>query len=273
MADFAKWAYAAGGGDEFLTTYNANRQDAIAAGLEGSPVATAIRALITNQDSFSDTSTVLLGELVRYADEQHLRLRSWPKSAKALSNQLRRLATALRAVGIEIEWPPRRGNARIVQIQKVCNLPSPSSPPSPSVINQSLTGDAPVAKGDTVVTQDKIYRHQPSHCFQKARDAGDDSDAKNPTLSYDGAPLPALRWRRLSLVRAMITLPTTRRGRRSEAQQAEYDRQMVAFCDQIMEINKTGFCRLGTRLVLHSGRTRARQRRLRQGARTYGRSP
>lgn len=35
----------------------------------------------------------------------------------------------------------------------------------------------------------------------------------------------------------MIELPVTRRGRRSEAQQAEYERQLSTFCEQILEIN------------------------------------
>jgi hypothetical protein len=134
MADFARWAYAAGGGDAFLATYNANRQDAITAGLEGSPVASAIRAMIADRDSFSDTPTVLLGELARYASEQHLRLRSWPKSARALSNQLKRLATTLRAVGVDIEHDRiGKSRTRVWRIKRVGNLASAADAKKPTL--------------------------------------------------------------------------------------------------------------------------------------------
>ncbi len=58
-------------------------------------------------------------------DETIKKLKSWPKSAKGLSSQLRRLATALRMVGIHVEFA--HSGDRKIHIRKVPNFASSAS--------------------------------------------------------------------------------------------------------------------------------------------------
>jgi len=186
MADFARWAHAAGGGDKFMATYRANRQDAIAAGLEGSPVAQAIRRLVDDRESFSDTATVLLTELERYADRSHLTLRSWPKSARSLSSQLRRLATALRAVGIEATTDRvGKNRTRTWRIQKVADFASKPSVASASMQNQEVTAESADAKrtqSDDSGRKNHSLRPPVNACFQRKADEADEADANPPNF-------------------------------------------------------------------------------------------
>jgi hypothetical protein len=123
MADFALWATAAEPQEDrgaFIKAYMDNRKAAIEAGLEGSPVATALQAMLNQHDSWTGTATDLLRDLTSHIDERAQGLRSWPKSAKGLSSQLRRLATALRSVGIELSFDtsPGTNGKRIIGIRK-----------------------------------------------------------------------------------------------------------------------------------------------------------
>jgi hypothetical protein len=66
MADFAVWVTAAEPESEkhqFITAYRGNRQSAIESGLEGSPVATALREVINPNSPFEGTATELLNRL------------------------------------------------------------------------------------------------------------------------------------------------------------------------------------------------------------------
>jgi hypothetical protein len=128
MADFAMWAMAAEPPEEsgkFITAYQGNRQSALESGLEGSPVAAALREMMNNCETWTGTATDLLWDLSGYTDDRTQGLRSWPKSAQGLSAQLRRLATALRAVGIHIQHDrePGTGKRRV----KVCKHSSHAS--------------------------------------------------------------------------------------------------------------------------------------------------
>jgi hypothetical protein len=145
MADFAVWATAAEPIEEkgtFMRAYQDNRQSAIESGLEGSPVATVLREVLDKTPQLEGTATELLNLLSQRADERTKMQGSWPKSAKGLSSQLRRLATALRVTGIEIKHKRAgKGGARIIQTKKACKDSSEPSAASANEQDQTLTAD------------------------------------------------------------------------------------------------------------------------------------
>jgi hypothetical protein len=124
MADATLWITAAEPAlgfarGTFLELYSANRREAVEVGLEGDPVANAIRGLL-GRGSWKGIATDLLDELRAFAPDGALKGREWPASARSLADRLRRLAPALRAVGIETtearegkdrrrSWTLRRG--------------------------------------------------------------------------------------------------------------------------------------------------------------------
>ncbi len=106
MADFAEWVVAAEGDlgwkvGAFMGAYAGNRGAATGAALDEDPVATAVRELVAQRGEWSGTSTELLSVLGGKVDEATRRSRSWPAGANVLSNAMKRLAPALREVGIE----------------------------------------------------------------------------------------------------------------------------------------------------------------------------
>ncbi|MHB8858951.1 MAG: ATP-binding protein [Thermoleophilia bacterium] len=106
MADFATWVTAAeqalGWADNtFIDAYYYNRRQANELALEASPLVPSIRKLV--KDGWRGAPTELLTELNEIASDHLKRLKSWPKSTKALTNELDRLAPDLRASGINIE--------------------------------------------------------------------------------------------------------------------------------------------------------------------------
>ena len=121
MADFAQWATAAETafgwpGGAFLEAYAGNRNEVIETSLEASPVAVAVRALMSQQDQWSGTPTELHEALGYHVSEATRKSRIWPKAANALTNMLRRFAPFLRAVGIMVDFA--RGQKRQTTISK-----------------------------------------------------------------------------------------------------------------------------------------------------------
>ena len=128
MADFARMAMAretafweAG---TFEKAYWDNMDEAVQAGVEADPVATALCALVTRtmrtmrtlnlQDPLWEGITMdLLDELNSVMDQEGgYRGPDWPKTPHALSNRLRRSAPLLRKRGIEIRRGEREGHNR-----------------------------------------------------------------------------------------------------------------------------------------------------------------
>lgn len=105
MADFACWA-AAGipalgfTPDEFMNAYRQNQAEAIATGLESSPVGQAIIDLMAPRDTWRGSGGDLLRALSAGAGDG-VDSKYWPRSPKGLVNALRRLAPSLRHVGID----------------------------------------------------------------------------------------------------------------------------------------------------------------------------
>jgi hypothetical protein len=104
MADFAQWA-AAGlpalgfTAEEFLEAYRQNQAEAIETGLDSSAVGQAIRLFMTDRAEWTGTASDLLQRLADLGGDG-IHAKAWPRSPKGLLNILRRLAPALRHVGI-----------------------------------------------------------------------------------------------------------------------------------------------------------------------------
>jgi hypothetical protein len=146
MADFAHWAIACEtvlwSEGTFIKAYNANILGAVESVLEASPVAGAVRMLMSERkESWKGTATTLLVTLTALVDKKVSESEHWPDSGRALAGRLRRAASFLRQTGIHIGFTREaHTGARLTAITKVIRAsgtvsssesPSPPSPPSP----------------------------------------------------------------------------------------------------------------------------------------------
>jgi hypothetical protein len=132
MADFALWATAcetalwpAG---TFASAYSSNREDAIEGVIDADPVATAVRAFMAKRVAeqakkqtvekmptrtvWTGVASELLVALVEMVGERNAKSKEWPDSPRALSGRLRRAATFLRKIGIDIAFTKEKSRAR-----------------------------------------------------------------------------------------------------------------------------------------------------------------
>lgn len=105
LAEFAKLGMAIAEtmgktGEAFLSHFNASRQEALAHTIEASPVASALIEWFedNNRRSVSLPAKDLFFQVERKKPQN---TDSWPRSAKGFADALRRIAPALRCVGIE----------------------------------------------------------------------------------------------------------------------------------------------------------------------------
>ena len=132
MADFALWASAcetalwpAG---TFWSAYCGNRDEAVEGVIDADPIAAAVRALMTTRTVWTGTAADLLGALAAEVGERAARSKTWPDSPRALSGRLRRAATFLRKVHIELSFG-REGRARTRIITITMAMATTSSVP------------------------------------------------------------------------------------------------------------------------------------------------
>jgi hypothetical protein len=117
MADFAKWATAAEPAlgwepESFLAAYTGNRAEANDLALDGSPVAPFLREL-AEAGGWEGTCGDLLERLGKDVGERGTKAPTWPKTPRALSGQLRRLAPNLRRAGVLVDsWREAGGKRR-----------------------------------------------------------------------------------------------------------------------------------------------------------------
>jgi hypothetical protein len=138
MADFALWATAcetvlwpAG---TFWSAYCGNRDEAVEGVIDADPIATAVRAVMTTRTVWTGTASDLLGALAEVVGERVAKSKTWPDGPRALAGRLRRAATFLRKIGIEIGFG-REGRARtrtinITTIQTFFTPEKPGAEPS-----------------------------------------------------------------------------------------------------------------------------------------------
>jgi hypothetical protein len=123
MADFARWGEAVCRSlgfpeGDFLAAYTSNRDNAIAAVLEESPVAAELLEFRGPGEEWVGSCKELLECLRMRAEPASLNAPRWPRSPRGLSGQLRRIAPALRRVGVDVHLDvhARTKHARPVRI-------------------------------------------------------------------------------------------------------------------------------------------------------------
>jgi hypothetical protein len=123
MADFSLWATAAEQAlgwekGSFAQAYTENCATANQVSLDASLLVTPLEKLAPIDPPWTGTATQLLTALDGYVDDATKRQRHWPKSPKALSDNLRRLAPNLRAHGIEVVFLSRTMTSRGISVRK-----------------------------------------------------------------------------------------------------------------------------------------------------------
>ena len=120
MADFALWATACETAlwpkGTFWSAYCGNRDEAVDGVIDADPIAAAVRALMQSRTEWTGTASELLGALAEMAGERVAKSKTWPDSPRSLAGRLRRAATFLRKVGIDIGFE-REGRARTRMIR------------------------------------------------------------------------------------------------------------------------------------------------------------
>ncbi len=192
MADFALWATACETAlwpaDTFWSAYCGNRDEAVEGVIDADPIAAAIRAVMATRTVWTGTASDLLGALAEVVGERVAKSKTWPDNARALSGRLRRAATFLRKIGIEIGFG-REGRARTRTINIATTpshtapenagvRPSASSAPSFSSPGMGLGADDPSKVSSAVSSAEK-------HSTGKELDDTDGTDGKSAVLSGD----------------------------------------------------------------------------------------
>jgi hypothetical protein len=142
MADFALWATAcetalwpAG---TLWSAYCGNRDDAVEGVIDADPIAAAVRVFMTTRTAWTGTASDLLGALAEAVGERAAKSKSWQDSPRAVAGRLRRAATFLRKVGIEVNFGAREGHGharfasrqrRALRRQKTTGRNRPHRPP------------------------------------------------------------------------------------------------------------------------------------------------
>jgi hypothetical protein len=142
------------------------------------------------------TASDLLGALGQMAGERVAKSKNWPDRPRALAGRLRRAATFLRKIGIEIGFEREgRARTRIIRITTKINHPAPETEGArPSALSASSTtmpksnsvnGFAAPSRRTVAMGADDIdashghtVRVNPAKIACK--DAADETDAKNP---------------------------------------------------------------------------------------------
>jgi len=148
MADHAQFVTAAESGlgwepGAYMDSYTASRADTTAAALESSPLWPHLAELA---DGEQRTGSDLLDALVELAGETATKRRGWPKDARSLSAQIKRLAPDLRRVGIEAHRGTigskdrRRNTITLLRFPDSCDPCDPRDPLGSTEPNRGVAG-------------------------------------------------------------------------------------------------------------------------------------
>jgi hypothetical protein len=117
MADFAVWVTAAEKtlgweSGAFMAAYNGNRSEATESALDADPVALAVTKFMEDREEWTGTAGELWDVLNGLVEDSIKHTKVWPGAPNALSARLKRLAPALRGIGIEYEDARLPGHER-----------------------------------------------------------------------------------------------------------------------------------------------------------------
>ncbi|MEW5954703.1 MAG: hypothetical protein AB1815_13475 [Bacillota bacterium] len=139
MADFCRWGYAAAealgvGGDVFLNMYYQNIGRANEEAITGNPIASAVVALMNNNNYWQGRSSKLLDALDEMAKTERIntRAKGWPQAAHVLIKRLKQVQSNLLDAGISCTVTRDEGNKSMVVFQRVRENTSGSSGSSES---------------------------------------------------------------------------------------------------------------------------------------------
>jgi hypothetical protein len=145
MADLARWVTAAEPAlgwqpGAFMETYRENRASAHELAISAALIAAPVRA-VAEAGGFTGTPSDLLVALSLRVDEATTKRRDWPSNPKVLSDQLRRLAPNLRALGVGVRFG--RGHNRRIEITLLETKTSDASDASDALSTlDRVAGDA-----------------------------------------------------------------------------------------------------------------------------------
>jgi hypothetical protein len=204
MADFALWATAcetmfwpAG---TFWEAYCGNRDEAVDSVIDADPVAAALRVFIekwerTERTMWTGTASDLLGALGEAVGERGVKEKTWPVRPNVLSGRLRRAATFLRQIGIQIDFGKEgRGRTRTITISSRSAPESagvrPSAPSAPGQKVKIANGFAPAAPRTVAgPADDGELEGSPTVCTNSMKtNACAEADGADANLQPESAP-------------------------------------------------------------------------------------
>jgi len=195
MADFARWGVACEPTfwptGTFIKAYGNNLEAAVDRVIEDDPVASAVRIFMSTRTEWNGNAAELLDELEKAADELIEKSNKWPSSPRALSGRVRRAATFLRKIRINIREPTPEGHDR-KRVIRITTAPSSPLPESAEDESFSSSASSALIDGSTSAPAESQTTHiaaQPSPAsnvaiIPSANDA-DDADARHPTNSSE----------------------------------------------------------------------------------------
>ncbi|MFI2633929.1 ATP-binding protein [Streptomyces collinus] len=211
MADFARVLAAVDKvkGWHTLDSYKATARDAVADVLEGEPFAQAVVALVDRAGPEGVTLTA--SELLERVAAPDKLPRKWPKDPTRAGGQLKRLAPALRTIGIEVDDSKRGPKPKKQRLYTLTASPErryeTASPASPGAVGTSpeqgeqggryrgdasgppnARGDAGNAAGNAGLFVASPQGPTPDLQGQGRGDAGNAGDAEMQPLSDDVRP-------------------------------------------------------------------------------------
>ncbi|UGQ15495.1 hypothetical protein LO772_19370 [Yinghuangia sp. ASG 101] len=157
MADFARVLAAVDQVQGWDTTgsYKASARDAVADVLDGEPFAQAVVALVDR--SGPDGITLTASELLDRVDTPERLPKKWPKDPTRAGGQLKRLAPALRTIGVEVDDSKRGPSPKKQRLYRLTSTAErrseTASPASPEAAKSDLTsGNRGDATGGTLAS-------------------------------------------------------------------------------------------------------------------------
>ena len=148
--------------------------------IDADPIAAGVRAVMTMRMEWTGTASDLVGALAEAAGERVAKSKTWPGSPRALGGRLRRAATFLRKVGIEVGFTKEgRGRTRIIRITTTPTHPAPE-----------CGGASPSARSTSSATMPKINGNDfAADSSRTVADAADGrADDTGPVLQGSSAP-------------------------------------------------------------------------------------
>jgi len=189
MADFATWAVAAEpahhrGEAIFLKAYTGNRAAWDSVAIDASVVGPPILQLMERAACWEGVFGDLLDALNAIVSQQFQKSREWPKSARAISGELRRIAPNLRAIGIQVTIGKHTENGTPLKLERVCKTPSASSA---SQTNKDLDPDDPstTSSADRPQPSGIVSRNGSNSLNSHGSDDPDDTDGVCATSSCE----------------------------------------------------------------------------------------